>query len=419
MQQGVRLCVFEDVLAYLPRDSTTKEVCEHVKVATSENRQSYREALDPDMVANAIVFVSHAWSYKFSAVIDALKCHFFQTPEIGVWIDIFCHNQHLSSDFAQIRDAFRSVLQECDRIVVVLSPWEDPLVFTRAWCLFEMFTMIQARRKIELVLPPTELERFLNTFGDKHTLFDDMVEKVDVARSEATNQNDKRQLLEIMDEAEGGHAEVNKQIITNWCSLIVELFRKHVDQAEREGNLSQKTKRVMAVLYYKIGDDKNAEDWFARAMVAPRENSPIEAVLCLQYLATIREMEQRVEGDNVRLGEQQAGEANDQNRDDLASLSALHRLAVLRWYQGNFKEAAAHLEECFLKRTRILGKDHHDTICTRAEYIKCLTKLDDLVKLQEAVGLLRTSGQASDLLLVEQQITALRSRLNIFDRESD
>jgi len=46
------------------------------------------------------------------------------------------------------------------RTVLVLSPWNDPIPLTRAWCLYEMFSTLSAPDvRFDIVLPDSELTR--------------------------------------------------------------------------------------------------------------------------------------------------------------------------------------------------------------------------------------------------------------------
>ena len=74
---GVRLCVFQHVFALLASTSTalaTWEVSEQVlKPLTAARRCPYTALLDPADTGRATVFVSHAWSYPFRVVMEALQ----------------------------------------------------------------------------------------------------------------------------------------------------------------------------------------------------------------------------------------------------------------------------------------------------------------------------------------------------------
>ncbi len=63
--------------------------------------------------------------------------HFRAALNTIVWFDVFCVNQHSRAD----KDfnnwwstTFQGAIKQFGRTVMVLSPWQDPVPLTRAWC---------------------------------------------------------------------------------------------------------------------------------------------------------------------------------------------------------------------------------------------------------------------------------------------
>ena len=97
------------------------------------------------LVAPATVFVSHAWRYSFyDVVVDAMEQHAKEHPDAYFWFDLFTNNQNevASKDFDWFITTFRGV-REIGEVLLVLSPWNDPMPIQRAWCLFEIFTALE------------------------------------------------------------------------------------------------------------------------------------------------------------------------------------------------------------------------------------------------------------------------------------
>mmetsp|Transcript_30322 Transcript_30322/g.43385 ORF Transcript_30322/g.43385 Transcript_30322/m.43385 type:complete len:199 (-) Transcript_30322:3136-3732(-) len=124
---------------------TTQEVCDKfVKPITFEYQCSFCEWLEMTehpAVGVATVFISHAWKFKFTSVVDALQYHFSeeQHKDIIIWFDLFSNNQHKATDldFDWWCNTFKSAIHQFGYTVLVLSPWYNPIPLTRAWCLFE------------------------------------------------------------------------------------------------------------------------------------------------------------------------------------------------------------------------------------------------------------------------------------------
>ncbi|KAF0714110.1 hypothetical protein As57867_004027, partial [Aphanomyces stellatus] len=101
-------------------------------------------------VKPATWFVSHAWSYLYLDVVDALSDFFNEEgvdgDAIAVWFCMFNNNQHEIQGevqpFQYWVDAFQSALKAIGNVVMVLSPWNNPTTLTRTWCVFEIYVAI-------------------------------------------------------------------------------------------------------------------------------------------------------------------------------------------------------------------------------------------------------------------------------------
>eukprot|EP00055_Hartaetosiga_balthica_P015396 m.90722 g.90722 ORF g.90722 m.90722 type:complete len:960 (+) comp8854_c2_seq2:252-3131(+) len=62
------------------------------------------------------------------------------------WFDVFCVNQNASSDLPQDwwSTTFLRNIRTIGKVVLVLSPWSNPVPLTRCWCLWEIKCAIEA-----------------------------------------------------------------------------------------------------------------------------------------------------------------------------------------------------------------------------------------------------------------------------------
>ena len=95
-----------------------------------------------------------------------MKNHFKdELSEVIVWWDLFSINQHIETQwtFEWLSTTFMSAIQEIGRVVMVMSPWNNPIPYSRAWCVFEAYCAIFAEDTLfEIALSSKEEERFLN-----------------------------------------------------------------------------------------------------------------------------------------------------------------------------------------------------------------------------------------------------------------
>ncbi len=104
-------------------------------------------------VADANVFVSHAWAYKFVDLLAAMQ-HWaaenkHDPASLFLWIDLFSVNQHISASTTQEwwSGVFRNGITATGRVVLVLAPWSNPIPLSRAWCLWEVKRKRRRRRR--------------------------------------------------------------------------------------------------------------------------------------------------------------------------------------------------------------------------------------------------------------------------------
>lgn len=87
-------------------------------------------------VGISTMFVSHAWKYKFLDVCDTIYSHLQSCSESEnayIWFDLFSNNQHGAAalPFEWWCGTFKNAIAEIGHVVMVLSPWRDPIPLTR------------------------------------------------------------------------------------------------------------------------------------------------------------------------------------------------------------------------------------------------------------------------------------------------
>ena len=184
-------CVTGDGLVSLDLDTaSTNDVCEAVvksrllSVGAERRDKSVADLVvegglvpntHPAMVGSATHFVSHAWSYKFKDLIDALEFEIGDTFDAGAggrmpcyfWLDIFVVPQMIRVTPPSAWWAttfFRAVAAEA-HFVLVAYKWDAPTCVTRCWCLWELYAAISARRSVangslQIAMPREQREAF-------------------------------------------------------------------------------------------------------------------------------------------------------------------------------------------------------------------------------------------------------------------
>jgi hypothetical protein len=88
-----------------------------------------------EYVGKATVLVSHAWKYPFLDLAASLAAYAEEHPNTFFWIDALCNNQHATPtlDLDWLTNAYKKKVQSMAKVLLVTTPWEDPLLLKSAW----------------------------------------------------------------------------------------------------------------------------------------------------------------------------------------------------------------------------------------------------------------------------------------------
>jgi len=140
------------------------------------------------LVGKIRFFVSHAWSYKFHELVEAIESFERWSDERGdakklgayYFIDYFAINQWESAEELK---SLGSLIKGSDALVLVVSPLNQPTPMSRAWCLYELH--ISMKYKIPMYVTVSKDQRLTatNLGALRHW-------KVDSKNSDATKKSD-------------------------------------------------------------------------------------------------------------------------------------------------------------------------------------------------------------------------------------
>jgi len=238
---GLKLSAILEFVALIPSDKligmTTTQVCqEYLLPLTNKSKDSYCEQLKKQKggskkVGLATVFVSHAWKYLFSDVINTLK-HYFQgsrKDEI-IWFDLFSNNQQLAVDldFDWWCGTFKSAIKEFGNFVLVLAPWQHPTPFTRAWCLFEIYCAITTGSTFNVAISPKENKLFAQQICANNGEYFKMLGNIDVRRSESYFSADRDRIFTVVESLEGGLNGVNVLVVSKMRDWVIHCLEEMI-----------------------------------------------------------------------------------------------------------------------------------------------------------------------------------------------
>jgi hypothetical protein len=224
----------------------TRDVVEKVvKPQTLAAQMSYAEFMENvglGTMRPAEYFVSHSWDMDFQNFLQSLSLLVSEpvflslkiTERTAFWMDIFAIDQNAVASGAAVpgsfgdNDPFVRVIQETHGMV--LLPDTDFKAVSRVWCLYEMLTAIENKKRVVTMFRPRsmiesrsqeEIAEMLQNMGKKFnnavSLFQDelqfalnRIDSLEVRSAQASCEPDRVKILAKVEKMRGGFEEMNK-----------------------------------------------------------------------------------------------------------------------------------------------------------------------------------------------------------------
>eukprot|EP01045_Picozoa_sp_COSAG04_P022049 COSAG04_NODE_2438_length_4122_cov_20.274422_2_plen_607_part_01 len=346
-------------------------------------------AADPataHLVGKPTHFLSHAWKYEIRNLAAALRSFVEGLPEGSppafFWFDCFSLDQHAQSSQGSEwwRTTFMQAIGSMGHTVMMLSPWDDPIPLTRAWCLWELHCTVATGATFSVCLGPAEQAAFEKTILSSG--FNQILEafaRIDVANAEAGNPHDKAMIMEQAEAGAGGLEGLNATAVgtlRRWfVGYVVGLGRRvrgtggggfrpfEARHRRREGAGS-----MMAVAngLMQMGGQEEAIELYEAAAAGyeaagDAENAAVaRSNLALSLMALKRHAEARPLLEAVLAFRTERHGAEHEH-----TLSTRGDLATCVDEMGDAEGAMREREAVLAARTRTLGPTHRSTLVSR------------------------------------------------------
>jgi tetratricopeptide (TPR) repeat protein len=403
-EDGVRLEVFLEFINLhcggeeALKGKSTAYVSENfLKPATAETQQSFCELLKTQNrpgVSTANRFVSHAWNCEFLDVVNALRYYSRDEDQSSVYyfFDLFSNNQHKAPHltFDWWSNTFKNAIGKIGHTVIVLTPWQNPIALTRAWCLFECYCTVATSSKFSVAMSNEEQRRFVRSIAlDTSGTINKMLATIDVEQSTCYKEEDLEQIKSVVRETVGFGA-INKIVFERFREWFLETVDRLMKE-ETDFNKRLDLMHNLAILYKDQGKYAQAEPLFVECLKHRREalgSSHPDTLSLLNNLALLYKNQGRYkEAEELYLETIRNSEAiKETDEEDEGSLStsslsstllgAMSNLALLYFKQGRYHEAEQLYLESLQKAKAAFGDDHHST----------LTAMNNLAQLYDETG---------------------------------
>jgi hypothetical protein len=233
--------------------NTTAVSNEHLKPLTEASGMSLCDQLASQggdlalFVAEGNWFISHAWSYQFLHVIEAITI-FLETEktksdgrgEAVIWFDMFSNSQHAthSKPFEWWKDTFMNAVEKLGNVLMILHPWDKPIALTRAWCVIELLACESKNCRFEVSMSAEEAERFTLKMTEEGSIehFRSMLINVDSSTSVSSNEDDTTQIHDaVRTLLPQGFTTLDSMVLRVFERWMVTIFKRKM--ASFEGTL--------------------------------------------------------------------------------------------------------------------------------------------------------------------------------------
>jgi hypothetical protein len=392
-------------------------------------------------------FVSHAWKYQFLDLVKALEAFFADTAgTIVIWLDVFSTSQH--STFSKPpewwQQTFITAIGRMGQMVMVMTPWDNPICLTRAWCLIELYACRSSGNRFGVAFPPAERVRFLQQITERPEAFYDMLGKVNTEKSECSRDTDRDRIFAAVRALDGGFSGLDRSVLSTMTEWLQRQLEEEIAGAVASGRVDFECRMMhaLASISHIKGEYDRALTLFEECL-AKRKcvlgddhpdtldslNNVAESLkhmgqydralpllqLCLakrrcalgeDHLDTLESFN-NLAGLFCRIGELDcalplleqcvATSKRALGEEFPRTMTSLNNLAYLYNHKGEYDRALLLYEECLEKRKRVLGDDHPDTLQSlnnlassfdrKAEYDRALPLFEEcLARYQRVLG---------------------------------
>ena len=194
-----------------------------------------------DLTGVARLFISHAWQYGFLQVCDAVWA--FLVREHGseaaageeiIWFDLFSNSQHNTGDkpFEWWTGTFMNAIKTMGSVLMVMSPWDNPVTLKRAWCVFEVYACVSTGSRFEVGMTDEENTRFLKDILDEPERYYKMLGTISSAKAQAFKAEDRDAIFHAI-ELTVGFAEMDSMVLRTLEAWMERELRKIIAEAGR------------------------------------------------------------------------------------------------------------------------------------------------------------------------------------------
>ena len=153
-------------------------------------------------------------------------------PDAYFWFDLFTNDQNKvgEKDFNWFSFTFLNSIKNIGKVLLILSPWDDPIPIKRAWCLYEIFQALEENSvEFTIDLPQSQVEELKAAVTEDSDCVIQALSDIQAENAEAAVNSDREMIFKVIQESDGGFSHVNQNVkrgLRSWYINQLQLLAK-------------------------------------------------------------------------------------------------------------------------------------------------------------------------------------------------
>ena len=196
----------------------------HRYLAPADKQVSYADfiAAETDSsgrrkVARATMFVSHVWKMSVKEFFEV--CLAEMGEDDYAWIDLYLHNQYQGAVSAIGEEnsqywvtKFSELIGGIGNVLAIVTDWENPVMLTRIWCLFELNAAIDTGAQLKFAASAKEKLGLSLQLNEKFKNLDAIISNIEVRNCDAKRPHEVQDKAVFLAKLAGIEDDVNDKL---------------------------------------------------------------------------------------------------------------------------------------------------------------------------------------------------------------
>jgi tetratricopeptide (TPR) repeat protein len=335
------------------------------------------------LIAEANVFISHAWKYKFLDVMEAVelfvKHEGRRADETVIWFDMYSNSQHQTGDrpFEWWRGVFINAIKKLGMVLMILDPWDKPITLTRAWCVMELLACESTQSRFAVSMSNTEGKRFAATVNSEGAVwnFHNMLSRVNTAKCEAFIDSDRQRIHEaVVQLLPNGFSSLDSMVLRVFEKWLLSYLKTRIATVTDVREILELKLSVAQLLRCQGSHDEALS--IGNECLQRSHGPQLDSGYPIRCLSTLGDIcREKCDYDAAEVHYKHCFEKSmgSLGYGHPLTFASINNLALLFKCKGKLREAGELLQCCSILQSKVLGSNHPNTLMSVSNLADSLT----------------------------------------------